>query len=210
MSALKDLTGQTFERLTVLKRAENTNAGRARWHCKCDCGNETISRGGDLRSGGSTSCGCLTKERVAQANTRTKTTHGMWKTPEYTIWGGIKNRCNNPKDKDYDKYGGRGISMSSEWENSFSTFMRDMGTRTSKTHTVERIDNNGDYCKSNCKWATRKEQANNRRNSQYVEYQGKTFTISQFSRRLGVKDYIVRYRIGLGWSTERIAVIFGN
>lgn len=150
-------------------------SGPLHYVCLCDCGNFFNTWRSSIISGFTKSCGCLQKKRTSGASK----THGMTKTPTYKAWVGLRVRCYNKKRKDYDQYGGRGISVCERWS-SFELFFEDMGERPSKNHSVDRIDNNGNYSPENCRWASAVEQANNRRNILTVEISGEAKSIPQW------------------------------
>lgn len=173
---LIDLTGKRFGRLIVVRRGENHKQGQARWICLCDCGNETLSSGRHLRNGNTKSCGCYGLSKTI----KTCTTHGKWKTREYRIWQGIKNRCLNKNNPEYKYYGGRGILICDEWVNSFEKFFKDMGE--SNGLSIDRFPNcNGNYEKSNCRWATKKEQARNTSRNVWISFNGENKIIYDWS-----------------------------
>ena len=156
MAEAFDLVGQIFERLIVLQRTSNDAHGNTMWECQCLCGNSTIVSGTALKRGLTRSCGCL---KLANSHW---VTHGRSNTKEYSAWRTAKQRCINPNNKDYESYGGRGITMCDSWLHSFENFFKDMGLCPSNL-MLERKNNDGNYEPGNCKWATAKEQAANRR-----------------------------------------------
>lgn len=168
----KRMIGKRFGNLIVIKKSHSDNGFY--WLCLCDCGNETIGSTSHLNSGIKKSCGCsLKKNRMAFKNEMFK--HGKTNDPLFTVWQGMVRRCNDPNRDDYKNYGGRGIGICHEWLVSFKAFLTDMGKRP-KGATLERIDTNKDYCKNNCKWATRTEQNRNSRNSKWWFINGFVFS----------------------------------
>lgn len=162
------------------------------WACKCDCGNTCIVAGSSLRRGHTQSCGCYHRERAGAANV----THGMYSTRLYRIWQHMKARCGDLSGKHYPNYGDRGIEVCTEWINSFELFCEwALANGYSESLTIDRIDPNGNYEPSNCRWLTMKGQGNNKRNNVYVTINGKTQTMMQWSEELHIRYRTVRYRI---------------
>lgn len=143
----------------------------------------------------------MTTEEQLKATGQIK--HGMEGTPEYQTWSGIKTRCYNPRDKSYQGYGSRGIVMSDEWLRSFPAFLRDMGRRPGLGFTIDRINNDGPYCKDNCRWATVREQTWNRRTSRMLTANGKRQCVAAWSVETGIPAATIRYRVNHGWPEEK-------
>jgi hypothetical protein len=155
----RDLTGQIFSRLTVISEAGWTSYGRIKWLCRCECGNEIVTAGGLLTGGKTKSCGCYRKEFGQEVGLRKN--HGMHGTPTWRSWRAMVKRCTCPTASDFDRYGGRGITVCFRWLN-FNLFLKDMGPRPEGTSIDRFPDPNGNYAPGNCRWATPKEQIANR------------------------------------------------
>lgn len=183
MRKVIDIGGKRFGSLTALAHS-SSDKGHAIWTCLCDCGRYIDALSFNLRNGRTKSCGCKKKEYIAS---KIKT-HGMKKTPEYAVWCAMIRRCYNPNVIGYENYGGRGIKVCDKWKNSFALFYIDMGDRPSQKHTIGRIDNNIEYCKTNCRWETHKEQNNNRRDNILVTDGKRVFTLAQMVELLNL-DY---------------------
>ena len=198
MKAL-NLTGNRFDRLTVrLRVPPNSKDGRAVWECECDCGNIVYVRADSLRKGNTRSCGCLRNEKLEENSV----THGMRHSPEYSVWCDIKTRCYNRNHEHYHCYGGRGITVSDEWKESFEAFYRDMGPRPSSDHSIDRKNNDLGYSKENCRWATRVEQANNTRTNLIIDFDGERKSLKTWCSELGLHYRTIYRRLKKGLSFE--------
>jgi hypothetical protein len=193
-----DLTGQQFSRWAVVERAENTNLGSARWLCQCSCGNRVVVVGVNLRNGRSKSCGCLKKERMAE-RARSQVTHGRTRMPEYQAYRDARDRCRNPNSPSYAGYGARGIKFLYA---NFEEFFADLGERPPGT-SLERCNNHGHYQRSNCRWTTPVEQANNRRSNRLITVFSRTQTMARWAREVGISYSVILQRINhYGWAFE--------
>lgn len=196
---LIDLTGKRFGRLLVLNISATLYEGVQRgWDCVCDCGTQITTRGSLLRKGKTLSCGCLQKELTSDRSS----THGMSKTKIYAVWRGMINRCCNPRQGSFKRYGALGVSVSPRWMK-FENFLSDMGDRPSDDHSIDRFpDKGGNYEPGNCRWATLKQQANNTKSNHVIECDGRSMTVAQWSDELGIGGPTIRHRLKSGWSAE--------
>lgn len=194
------MVGRVFGRLTVINRLpdRHTPSGRVPLvRCQCSCGNFCTVMWKSIRRGATVSCGCYRSEVTVAKNYK----HGHVKHPAYTSWRGMLERCSNPNHKDYHSYGGRGVTVCTEWLD-FAVFWRDMGESWKAGLTIERRSNDGGYCKDNCRWATRDEQALNRRTNLAINIGGRTLIGREAAQAVGLKPSTFYRRRGLGWSLK--------
>lgn len=200
MAIFKDLTGQRFGRLTVIKvskQVQKANRTRYYWLCQCDCGNEKEIRTDCLTSGLVQSCGCLKKEQD-RINLTKFHRHKMSNKRIYHIWQKIKDRCLNPNTPCYDRYGGRGITVCDEWlvVDNFLNWAMENGYNDNLQ--IDRIDNNGNYSPDNCRWVSVKENCRNRRSNIVVEYQGENITLIELAEKTGISYGCLNARYSRG------------
>ncbi len=187
----EDLTGKRFGRLVVVECAGQAEKhGNYRWKCRCDCGQVVVVKAGRLKSGNTATCGCIRQRHWRSAS------------PEYRSWMGMKSRCQNSRCPSYPRYGGRGIRVHPEWTASFASFFEHIGPRPSPTHTLDRIDNDGNYEPGNVRWATPKEQAANRNTTLEITYGGRTMSAEEWAAETGIAACTIRARIARKWPDD--------
>lgn len=202
MGKKEDLTGRRIGRLTVIEETDERRSGSVVWLCECDCGTRKRISAQCLKSGRVLSCGCYNKEKDLR--------HGLSHTRLHHAWESLIDRCTNPNSKEYPNYGGRGIKVCNEWLNSFEAFM-DWAYRNGFDETaprgkctIDRIDVNGNYEPSNCRWTDMKVQCRNRRNNVIVECDGESHCLSEWAEILGVSYSMLVNRYDRGWKPEEI------
>lgn len=186
-----DLKNKVFGRITCIEPTGKRKRGSIVWRCVCSCGKEVFVNSNALMMGETRSCGCLKTD----TNSKQLRTHGMSRTRLYKIWIAMRRRCFNEKSKAYKNYGGRGISVCKDWMD-FVPFMQwavENGYRSDLT--IERKNNDGNYCPENCTWATRKQQLNNKRSNRYITHNGQTKTLAGWATYLGVAANTLHYRL---------------
>lgn len=186
--------GSRFGRWTVVSMGESASYGGRKWNCVCDCGAEVQVLSKYLRNGKSQSCGCIQR------------THGLSSSPEYGIWRLMLRRCDDPRVEKYHCYGGRGIIVCPEWVASFEVFYRDMGPRPDG-YTLERIDVNGNYEPSNCKWDSWANQHKNKRTNVWLTLNGERRLLMDWAEIVGIDKKVLANRYKQGWTDEEILTI---
>lgn len=201
---IQPAAGDRFGRWVVVAVSPSkTSRGGARLQCRCDCGTVRDVTCGTLKNGTSRSCGCLKNELTSIRSRPLHTTHGMCDSPEWTSWQAMIQRCRNPKNPKFPRYGGRGITVCERWAESFEAFYEDMGLRPDGTTLDRYPDNNGNYEPGNCRWATPSQQARNRRTSRLLEHDGHTRSLAEWSEIKGLEQDLVWNRLRSGWTVDR-------
>ena len=204
MGKLKDLSGAIFGKLTVIKRIEDHYYPNGRhdvaYLCRCQCGREVEVLGIHLRSGHTQSCGCFRKETTRQNRTK----HGATNDPLYSTWKNIKGRCYNPNNPSYAYYGGRGIQVCEEWQHDYLKFAE---WATSNGYdpqlSIDRIDFNGNYEPSNCRWVGQEVQSNNTRRNIFITFNNETHTVKEWSQLLKISYSCLWSRLKRGWPHDK-------
>ncbi len=193
MPAKIDYSGYKFGKLTVVNKLQQKSYEKAKYYCVCDCGTEVIVSGSNLVTGHTKSCGCLTVK------------HGLARKERlYNIWVGMRQRCRDKKSKDYPRYGGRGISVCKEW-NDYDTFRNwALNSGYNDTFSIDRINVNGNYEPSNCRWESTEAQNNNKTNNTSCEFNGETHTLAEWARIFKIPYRIVVQRHSRNWDIKRI------
>jgi hypothetical protein len=193
-----DLIGQTFGRLTVISETNRNKHNHIQWLCLCSCGKNTIASTTSLKHQNTTSCGCYGNE-CRTINTRT---HGMRHTKIYTVWCNIISRCYDSNHKSWENYGGRGIIVCDQWIKSFESFFTDMGDIPFKNAQIDRINNNGNYEPSNCRWATAKQNCLNRSSTHFITHNGITLALTQWADKYNLARNTLYNRLKKGMDME--------
>lgn len=196
----KVIAGRTFSYLKVLRIPEHSRAD-ALVECVCRCGNKCTPTIEKLVNRKTKSCGCLRRETLSKIGKK-NCTHGMHNTPTYKSYWSMLERCYNPKKDNFHNYGGRGIKVCSRWLDSFSYFLADLGKRPKGKYSIERRNNNGNYCPENCYWTTIKNQRNNSRQNHFLTIDGTTRTMTQWAELNGIYPQLIYQRLKRGWTVE--------
>jgi hypothetical protein len=169
----------------------------------CHCGNEFTTMIKDVKSNKSKSCGCLNNFKNKNKVRGSRTSHGLCKTKEYVAWQAMQERCYNPRNPRYSCYGHRGITVCPSWIGSFESFIEDMGFAPSKEYSLDRVDNDGNYCKENCRWATKREQFENRSATRFITLGSRTLSVKSWSELTGISLGCLKNRLNRGWPVDK-------
>ena len=203
------MVGKKYGRLTGIKRDGKDKTGNATWLFQCDCGKTIVTAGSRVRGGYTKSCGCLAKEKARELATGlgyASATHHMSRTKSYNRWCAMLRRCENKNVSNYKYYGERGIKVCARWH-SFENFWNDVKGKYDSNLELDRIDNNGDYKPSNCRWVSHTVQTNNSRSNRYISFRGEKMTISQWERETGIDRRTISERLDSGWSIKKALTI---
>lgn len=197
----KNLSGMKFGKLLVTQFSHIGKHYVKYWCCVCECGDHKIIAGNHLQRGHTKSCGCISK--VLKSTFKHGHHPKSGPSPEYISWQAMKRRALYSKQDHFNRYGGRGIKCCERWLNSFENFLQDMGPRPSLFHTLDRINNDGDYCPENCRWATKKQQARSRCSSRIIQHNGKSKTLAEWAEEAGMDLRSLWQRLKRGWDMEK-------
>jgi len=198
MGRIKDIAGLVFGKLSVVSYDKQNKHGASLWLCRCECGVEKVVSSNDLKTGNTVSCGCHRSQALASGRAalhKASKTHGKSKTREHHTWQNMIYRCHTESCPGFFRYGGKGIAVCQRWRDSFEAFLEDMGPRPHGSYSVDRIDGNGNYEPGNCRWATKQEQAINRKSTVMLEHNGETRTLTEWAKIVGLPKGTVSRRI---------------
>jgi hypothetical protein len=211
---IQELINTKYNSLILIKEVEPhiTSGGHVHRKClfKCDCGKVLEKQFSQVKNGSTKSCGCHSRKIASERMKKINTKHGKSKMPEYNVFLSMKKRCLSKDHKAYKNYGGRGILICKSWENSFENFIKDMGERPSKNHSIERINNELGYSKDNCKWATKKEQARNIRSNRIIEFNGIEKCLAEWAEIIGVSWQNLFYKLSISKNYELEKLLEGK
>jgi hypothetical protein len=210
MPARQDITGQRFSRLVVLDYSHTSDKSAAFWRCRCDCGTIAVVRAIDLRRSHTKSCGCLHRELTAARSKTHGHAVGKTKSRLYRLWCGMKDRCENPKCKEYKYYGARGIKLLAFWSASSAAFIADViaeiGLPPPGT-SLDRIDNNRGYEIGNIRWANYQEQQRNKRSNRLLSFGGRMICLAEAAELTGKGSATIKKRLNRGWTDEEACTV---
>lgn len=202
---LVDMTGWRFGKLTVIEKAGNADDGHPIWLCRCDCGDTHQVRSGNLRNGGTISCGCLYRATRGVANR----THGLSKHPLYSIWRAMHSKCYKPHDPQFHRFGAKGIGVAEEWHgpDGLVQFIQDMGPYKPENHCLALVDVEDDFSPGNCQWAERGTIARRRRDLRRITWRGETHAVCEWAEIVGIQEKTLGYRLD-HWGEEDLDRVF--